>query len=121
MAISLAVLDTGRRGNKRYIKYKALFTGNYVTGGDVCDLTQASNLTFMTLALPSPSYIIQPQDVSFQDAVAGNDPEWITGTTNANGKVQIFSSGGAELAAAAYSAAILADELFFTVEIPIGK
>lgn len=121
MAIQLTVVDTGRRGNRRFIRYRANFSGNYVAGGDTVDFTQALNPGFLPNAYPTVSYIPQASDIDFQDAAVGFDAEWTNGTTNSNGKMQLFSSGGVEINAGAYAASIVADEVFMEVQIPVGK
>lgn len=101
-----------RRKNRRYTMQA---TGAYVTGGDVIDFSTILNPGFFGDVFLGnvPGY----DEVSFE-LPGGYDAQLVagTGTTLATAwKLQIFASGGAELAAAAYPASLLATPIIMIV------
>lgn len=119
MAIALEVRKVGQSRRHRKIIYKATPTGNYPTGGDTIDFTAATNPLSLPLAfLAFPPTVDQ---VGFLDSLAGNDPEYVAGTTLKNGLLKLWNSQNNEHANGVYSAGELADAVYIEVEVPIGK
>lgn len=98
-------------------EYLALtFSGNYVTGGDTCDLTP------QTIKDPGAKGVLGPTNVPsvipkpITSNCGGYYAEWSIGTTLANAKLIWYAPGGAQLAAAAYPAAITGGVVQLEVE-----
>lgn len=115
------VVKTGIKGSQdRYVVIQ--FTpsnapAGYVTGGEPVDLTLVTNpqnLIGAYLTLPPNSY-----DVNFMDTLAGEDGEWVVGTTLKNALLKFWTSGGTEHANGNYSGAELADSI--NVEFIVKK
>jgi len=119
MPITLTVVSITDPPGQLRVACNLAFTGSYPTGGDTLDLTQilgASHLSKVAVfnALPVDT------DVALG---GGYDGEFLAGSALNNGKLKLFTSGGTELGAGAYSsgAALLAASLNNTAEFVFDK
>jgi hypothetical protein len=90
--VKLAVLNPpqysigSQDANYYYTLTFSAATDTYTTGGITCDLTQAGNLA-MTSTLPISVWIYSNK---VQPTTNQNSYQYVQGTTQANGKLQIF-------------------------------
>lgn len=102
--------DISRR--KRTRRFKLVFTANYATGGQLLDFSAVLNPSFLESATPGWFPAPSVDDFKIERMPAGYTGEIVagSGSTPANGiALKFFSVPGTELAAGAYSAAVLAD------------
>lgn len=107
---------TRRRKNRRY---NAQATGNYTAGGDPVDFSNIANPGY--LGDVNMATVPLLDQLSAMNIPAGYDVQFVpgTGTTLATAwKAQVFASGGTELAAAAYPAALLANPFVIVISQP---
>ena len=109
MALTFTLVDTWDDGKRVHVTGTIAASGNYTTGGDTLDLSQAP------LIAPTRAPI---QGSAWIDSLAGYDYVFTPGSAMNNGKVKIFAQGAAagafpELAAGAYPAAITAHTITF--------
>lgn len=107
-------------------------SGSYATGGDTLDLS-SSSLFSTTASAPGKSLPSAglPIYVRFWSAKSAASPQtnlfvynFAPGTTNANGKMQVFTGAAAqtaltELSAGAYPAGVTADVIYFEAAFPV--
>jgi hypothetical protein len=109
MTMAAVVKNTDFTRRRKKLNIEVTMSSNYATGGDTLNLTTMTNPNFLAGANVNS---IPPQcDVAFKNGPGGYEPRWVPGTTLANGKVQIYSTGGTEVAAGAYPAALSGDKL----------
>lgn len=119
MPITMTVVSISDPGPQLRIIANLVFSGSYPTGGDTCDLTQLigqSHLTRMAVFNNLP--------VDADEGMGGGfDAEFLIGSALNNGKLKIFTSGGTELGAGAYSsgAPLLVASLNNNVEFTFDK
>jgi len=107
MALAFTLVDTWDDGKRIHVAGTVAASGNYATGGDTLDLSQAPVIA----ATQAPV-----QGTAWMDGLAGYDYVFYPGSAMNNGKMKIFQqSAGAfpELAAGAYPAAISSDSITF--------
>lgn len=97
----------GSGNNFAYTACRLVFSGSYVAGGDTVDLTPFQGF-LPSGALPIAAFV-EGNGPSTSQQGGGGYYVWIAGAALTNNKVKIFSSGGAELAAGAYPAAVTTD------------
>jgi hypothetical protein len=117
---STAVANVGWDGldeSQKVINVYGVFTasGSYTLGGDTLDFTKVTNPIIPSSYVPLQVYI-QSQNPS---GVSGYLYSWRPGTTLANGKMQVFTSGASgsphsELAAGAYPVGVTGDAIVFS-------
>jgi len=109
MALTFTLVDTWDDGKRVHVTGTIAASGNYTTGGDTLDLSQAPLIASTRAPI---------QGSAWMDGLAGYDYVFTPGPAMSNGKVKIFAQGAAagafpELAAGAYPAAITADTITF--------
>jgi hypothetical protein len=109
MPISISIPSQNVDASGRNLVYAIgtlTFTGSYPTGGDTLDLTTVSEKL-------SSSQIVQ----IVADSLNGNNMYYVAvvGSALNNHKLKVFSAGGVELTAGAYSGTVTGD----TVQIRI--
>lgn len=104
MAIASSISEEAKLVDKVLIWLALVFSGNYVVGGDTLDLTQVQNTTGHSVE----GFFEPPTNIGvFSMAIGGYRVEVIAGATLNTYKVKAYNNlTGAELAAAAYPAAI---------------
>lgn len=105
MALSAVATYRDITRRKKHIDVLVTPSGNYVSGGDIFNLTAITNPKLLSGVKPATL----PQVGIVLNAPGGYYAEFIMGTTMTNCKLKVYTSGGAELAAAAYPAALLAN------------
>lgn len=114
-------------GGDRFIEVilKLIFSGNYSTGGDTLDLTNAGGSPTAPTTFPWATSVgavtfdieahgpagSQSAGGGYYTVVAPNTDAPLTFSDLANMKVKIFSGGGVELSAGAYPAAVTGDSV----------
>lgn len=110
-------------GRKLRTVMKLKFTNNYATGGDTLDLTNGGGTVLAPTCIPAAESRgaesvealargpagSQSAGGGYYAVVAPNGDTPLTQADLANLKLKIFSSGGAELGAGAYPAAVMND------------
>jgi hypothetical protein len=97
------------------------FSGNYVTGGDTLDFTNAAGVNGPNLAafVPSLSGIItafaEGNGPTASQQGGGGYYATLAGASPSTWKIKVFSSGGAEIGAGAYPAAVTTDIVYLQV------
>lgn len=109
MANTLTALkpDYSRRRIKR--RNKVTLTGNYATGGEILDLSSVLNPTFQ----PQSNFGTVPaiEDMQVINVPSGYQAQIVAGSGSTLGtafNLMFFTTAGAQLAAAAYPAALTA-------------
>ena len=97
-----------------YSSHKLAFSGSYATGGDTLDLSSIAAL-IPTGSLPIFVFA-EGNGTGTQQSAAGGYYVVLAGSALNNWKVKIFSSGGVELAAGAYPAAVTGDSVYLSVQ-----
>lgn len=117
--VTLKSFEPSRRFNKWH--YKAVMgSDNYATGGRLIDLTAAIVPAGQEHAVPD--FFPKKYQVNFHNSCAGYTPEWVEGTTLANGYISLYSPlTAAELAATTMPSGCQTAELDFTISMPRGK
>jgi hypothetical protein len=106
--MTVALTQLGSDATRRFIEieYSAVFSGNYVAGGDPIDFSAATrSIGAGTSRIPQGA----PDAIDIIGNPGGNPAEPVIGTTNANSKIKLFSAANTEVAAAGYNAAISGD------------
>ncbi len=119
MPITATVITITDPPGQLRVAVNLAFAGSYVTGGDTLDLT-----TIIGQGHLSKVAVFNNAPVDVDVALGGGfDGEFLPGTTLANGKLKLFSSGGTEVSAGAYTsnAALLAASLNNTIEFVFDK
>lgn len=119
LAAVVKMIDHTRR--RRIVTLQVTPSGAYPAGGDTLDLSAVTNPNAFARAGFGSTFIPDKQDVTFKDSLAGALPEWIQGADFKSCKIKLFSSAGTEHAAAAYTAAELADVLIVEISVPAGQ
>lgn len=109
MALTFTLVDTWDDGKRVHVTGTIAASGNYATGGDTLDLSQAPNIASTRAPL---------QGTAWMDGLAGYDYVFTPGSAMNNGRVKIFQQGASagafpELASGAYPAAIGSDTITF--------
>jgi hypothetical protein len=109
MALTFSLVDTWDDGKRIHVTGTAAASGNYSTGGDTLDLSQAPLIASVQAPISGTAWM---------DGLAGYDYVFLPGAAMNSGKVKIFQQGAAagafpELAAGAYPAAITSDTITF--------
>jgi hypothetical protein len=100
--------DIDASGNNfAYTASRLSFSGSYSTGGDTLDLTPLLG-SLPSGALPISMFAEGNGPTASQQG-GGGYYAVLAGTTLANNKLKIFSSGGSEIGAGAYPAAVTTD------------
>lgn len=116
MAIALVTTSRDSTRRKKKLVVSGTVSGNYVTGGITIDWTTTTNPKLLSGGMVSA----QPQYAEVINAPAGYSGEFVPGTTLKNWKLKVATTAGAELAAAAFPAALIADPFQFELTGPIG-
>jgi hypothetical protein len=119
MSIAMTVISITDPPGQLRVAVNLAFTGSYPTGGDTLDLT-----TIIGLGHLSKVAVFNNLPVDVDVALGGGyDGEFLPGSALNNGKLKLFSSGGTELGAGAYSsgAALLSASLNNTIEFVFDK
>jgi len=101
--------------------HRLVLSGNYTTGGDTLDFTNAG----VSSAVPTPqsrgllAARVYSNGPAGSVGANGGNYEFIPGTTLANGKLKIFATAGVEYANGAYGANATSDVVF--VEATWGR
>lgn len=111
MALAFTLVDFWDDGKRIHVAGTIAASGNYTTGGDTLDLTELGSLGVPTTQPPI-------QGTAWMDGLAGYDYVFSPGAAINSNLVKVFEQAGsagafAELAAAAYPAAISADTITF--------
>lgn len=96
---------------------RLVFSGNYPTGGDTLDLTPLMQAGIPTNAIPVDAFV-NGLGVGTSQAAGGGYYAFLQNATSpglTGNKIKIFASGGSELGAGAYPAAVTGDVI--TMEI----
>lgn len=112
MAVALNVNNAPRLGGDVLLLVLCTLSGNYpaAAAGETIDLTTVTN----TLGKDIEGFFENPSAGGiFNASLGGYDAALIPGTTLSNWKLHIWTSGGTELAAGAYPAAITGGNLIF--------
>jgi len=109
MALAFSLVDTWDDGKRVHVSGTVAASGNYASGGDTLDLSQAPLIASASAPV---------QGTAWLDGLSGYDFVFSPGSAMNNGKVKIFAQGtsaGAfpELAAGAYPGAITGDTVTF--------
>ena len=112
MATAISV-DTGSgvpdtTGYEAIYQGEISFSGNYVTGGDTLSF---GNGAIISNSVPNRAEIYEQPNIG--QTASNYSFVYVPGTTIANGKIQLFAPGGAQLAAGAYPGAIAATVVKF--------
>jgi hypothetical protein len=92
------------------------FSGSYVTGGDALSFAAAGVLSNV-----APIRVEVYEQPSTSQTATGYQFVYAKGTTSANGKLQIFSTQGTQLAASAYSTTFATTIVKAAVYFPLGQ
>ncbi|MGH9690056.1 MAG: hypothetical protein ACRD4C_02940 [Candidatus Acidiferrales bacterium] len=109
MALAFTLVDTWDDGKRIHVAGTVAASGNYATGGDTLDLSQAPVIASTQAPV---------QGTAWMDGLAGYDYVFYPGSAMNTGKMKIFQQGASagafpELAAGAYPAAISSDSITF--------
>jgi hypothetical protein len=117
LALTTQAVNNDLRSKRLYVIATA--SGAYTTGGDTVNLSAIkASLGQSGATIGYPGKISHAEVTNFP---AGYTANLIPGSNLTNWKLQIYTSGGAELAAAAYPAAIIATPFVFEIEGPKGR
>lgn len=116
MPIALVTFDKEISRRRKRLRVKGTLSGNYVTGGITVDLTTISNPKLLS----SGKAASNPTLGLVLNSPAGYTGELVAGATIKTWLLKVFTTGGAELAAAAFPAALAADPFQFEFEGPLG-
>lgn len=107
------ILETGQADQTTW--WTVVLTGSYTSGGDTLDLsaypTQSAQIPIFAIFSEAPTASVAPSGYNFY---------YQPGTTPADGKIRITSTGGTELTATTYPAALLAALIVLEVKFPTG-
>lgn len=117
MALAFALIDTDASQKYLELMGKLTISGNYVPGGDPLNL--------QTGDVPADLIPALPVLIVSQDSTPGTNLFvyiYVPGTNLSNGKVQVFTGAAAqtgltELAAGAYPAGVLADQVYIRAKV----
>jgi hypothetical protein len=105
MSLARTVLQNSPVNNPDAVDLTVVASGNYSTNGDTLDLTPSTFLNPAGVDVIGPNQ--RPESVSILESNIGGYYAQIVEAAALNGwKVKFFAPGGAEVAAAAYPAAI---------------
>lgn len=119
MAMAAALIALMNATRRIQAEYTITVSGNYATGGDTLNLTTATNLTAVPYEGPIEVPAVPPK--LFEVNCGGYYAQLKTPSPAnlSSYLIQWFTPGGAEVAAGAYPAAILAGQL--TMELSVTK
>lgn len=109
MALTFTLIDTWDDGKRIYVTGSIAASGNYTTGGDTLDLSQAPIVASSQPPITGSAWM---------DGLAGYDYVFAPGAAMNSNKVKIFQQGASagafpELAAGTYPSAITGDTITF--------
>src|SRR5579871_6396467 len=101
MALAFSLVDTWDDGKRVHVSGTVAASGNYASGGDTLDLSQAPLIASASAPV---------QGTAWLDGLSGYDFVFSPGSAMNNGKVKVFQQGGSagafsELAADSYPGA----------------
>lgn len=126
MALTISVKSVNKLQRDFLVRGVITASGSYTTGGDTLDFTAASfglGVDGIKSSFPPASMQIFSQQAAGSGAVSQYWYRGLKGTTQANNAMQVITgaaaqSPGAELAAGAYPAAVIADVIEFEATFP---